>query len=77
MNISIMQLAIIVLIAVNIIMPILYSIVITALFIHAKRDVIHLEHECDMMEAVIQRKSGGSSKKDKAPIGFAAGEEKG
>lgn len=75
MNITIMQLAIIVLIAVNIIMPILYSIVITVLFIHAKRDVIHLEHECDMMEAVIQKK--GAIKKEKSPIGFASGEEKG
>lgn len=75
MNITIMQLAIIVLIAVNIIMPILYSIVITALFIHAKRDVIHLEHEFDMMEAALQKK--GAVKKEKTPIGFAAGEEKG
>ena len=74
MDLTLMQLFLIILLAVNIIIPVLYSIVITILFIQEKKDSLRLQKECDKLEEMIQSRLKGPSKEDQAKkikAGFA------
>lgn len=81
MNITLTQLILIIVVAVCSIMPVLYSIVITVLFVHGKYDYAILEKQYDQLRETyegevktIKQKLRNDEKKAEAkrgPIGFA------
>ena len=85
MNTTLTSLILIIVVAVCIIMPVLYSIVVTVLFVHGKREYAELGHQFQRLEEayegkvelIEQRLQGDAQKqtKQRGPIGFAVTRE--
>lgn len=75
-NLTIMQLLVVVLVAINIIMPVLYSAVITVLFINAKRKLLAVDRKLDELDMMTKHLSNEPKKKPRNPVGFAVEEGK-
>ncbi|MBR7000328.1 MAG: hypothetical protein IKI01_06885 [Lachnospiraceae bacterium] len=80
MSISLNSLVLIVVLIVCCIMPILYSIVITLLFICGKREIMIIQDEYKDLRELTDRKIKrleGQADRKKGTVGFAVPEEKG
>lgn len=83
MNVTLRDLFLIILLAVNIIMPVLYSIVVTILFIHGKQEFTQLNKDYKQLEELAEAKIGKMEKELKAKktskketIGFSIKQDK-
>ena len=85
MNITLTNLILIIVVAVCIIMPVLYSIVVTVLFVHGKREYADLDHQYQRLEDAYDNKvkmieqrlqsDAQKGKSQRGPIGFAVTKE--
>ena len=75
MNLTLMQLFLILALGVAFVLPILYSIVITVLFVESKRKIALFEKACDSLsneaKKLMDEAKGSKSGKNKIKAGFA------